>query len=223
VSTSFLNPASLPGPLPADEKILWQGRPDWRALTLRVFHVRGIGIYFCVLALWRAASGWVYGDTGVTVALSVAWMATLGVITLGVLTSVALLVSRTTQYTITSQRIVFQFGVALPMTVNIPFRIIGSAALKTYRDGTGDIPMTITGKDRIAYLVLWPHARPWRLARVEPMLRNVSDAARVSEIFARALISANRADAPAQSLAEIADAAPRTGAAVGRQPVGAAA
>ena len=58
-----------------------------------------------------------------------------------------------------------QFGVALPMTLNIPFRVIGAAALRAYADGTGDIPVALTGGDRIAYLLLWPHARPWRAAR----------------------------------------------------------
>ena len=47
-------------------------------------------------------------------------------------------------YTITSKRVLFQFGVALPMTMNIPFGKIANAALKTYRDGSGDIPLHLS-------------------------------------------------------------------------------
>jgi hypothetical protein len=35
--------------------------------------------------------------------------------------------------------------------------------------------------------MLWPHARPWRMARTEPMLRGIPDVSRVSQILARAL------------------------------------
>ena len=105
----------------------------------------------------------------------------------------AWLSSRTTQYTITSRRIIMQFGVALPMTLNIPFRIIGAAALRSYADGSGDIPVAITGDDRVAYLMLWPHVRPWRAARAEPMLRSIEDAKQVSEILARAVVAAANA------------------------------
>jgi len=59
-----------------------------------------------------------------------------------------------------------------------------------YADGTGDIPLTMIGADRIAYLNLWPHARPWRIARPEPMLRAIPDAARVGEILSGALATA---------------------------------
>ena len=36
----------LPEPLPAGERILWQGAPDWRALAVHVFHVRKLAAYF---------------------------------------------------------------------------------------------------------------------------------------------------------------------------------
>ena len=92
-----------------------------------------------------------------------------------------------------SRRIIMQFGIALPMTLNFPFRIIGAAALRSYADGSGDIPLAISGNDRVAYLMLWPHVRPWRAARTEPMLRSIDDARHVSEILARAIMAAAKA------------------------------
>ena len=54
--------------------------------------------------------------------------------------------ARTSVYTITSKRIVMRIGIALPMALNIPFRLIGNAALKTQSDGSGDIPVALTGR-----------------------------------------------------------------------------
>jgi len=188
--TSFLEkkPAPLRG-LPAGERILWQGRPLWHGLALRAFHVRKVAIYFALLAIWRLGSGIVAGDVLSSIT-SVLWLLLPCSVACGVLVLMALLSSRTTQYTITTRRLVMQFGVALPITLNIPFGLVGAVALRYYPDGSGDIPLAIIGKDRLAYLMLWPHVRPWRAARAEPMLRAVADARQVSEIFARAIVSA---------------------------------
>ena len=56
-------PFRLPEPLPAGESVLWQGRPEWRGLALRAFHVRMVAIYFALLAVWRVASGLMDGES----------------------------------------------------------------------------------------------------------------------------------------------------------------
>jgi Bacterial PH domain len=185
VTAPLTNPRSLG--LPAGEPVLWQGRPNWRALALHAFHARKVAIYFAILAIWRAASDLANGDSVASPTTSALWLLLLGGAAVVLLTLMAWLTSRTTLYTITSRRVVMQFGVALPMTLNIPLRLVGSAAVKTYTNGTGDIPLSISGGDRIAYLVLWPHARPWRAARAEPMLRAVPDAKRAADVLATAL------------------------------------
>ena len=190
---------NLPEPLPAGEEVIWQGKPEWRALALHAFHARKIALYFGILALWRVASAFVDGDAATSAAISMLWLLLLGCAAVGVLTLMAWLSSRATTYTITSRRLLIQFGVALPMTLNIPFRVIGTAALRTYADGTGDIPVSITGGDRIAYLVLWPHVRPWRAARAEPMLRAVPEAKQIAELLAGALGAASPTSPPAAS------------------------
>jgi len=121
------------------------------------------------------------------IALGALWLTPFVLGTVGIPAVLAWLFSRTTVYTIASRRVVLRSGVALPMTLNIPFRLVESAALRTYRDGTGGILLALAGPDRISYLHLWPNARPWRAARPEPMLRAVPDAARVAEILAQAL------------------------------------
>jgi len=184
-------PTPLRG-LPANEQILWQGRPQWRGLALRAFHVRKVAIYFALLAAWRFESNVAAGDW-LAATTAVLWLLLPCSAACGILVLVAWLSSRTTQYTITTRRLVMQFGVALPIMLNIPFGLVGAAAMRCYTDGTGDIPLAIIGKDRLAYLMLWPHVRPWRAARAEPMLRAITDVRRVSEIFASAVASAANA------------------------------
>ena len=86
------------------------------------------------------------------------------------LATLAWLFRRAACYTITSKRVLFQFGVALPITMNIPLCRITNAALKTYRGGRGDIPLRVSDDKRVSYLLLWPHIRPWGLRAPEPML-----------------------------------------------------
>lgn len=181
------------GPLPLGERVLWQGRPQWRTLALHAFHVRTVAFYFVLLALWRIGVD-VMDRDGAGTMVSVLWLLLPCGVSCGVLMLLAWLSSRTTQYTITSSRVVLQFGVALPITLNIPFRVIGAGALRSYADGSGDIPLAITGKDRLAYLMLWPHVRPWRFTRAEPMLRAIADARQVSEILARAVVGATNSE-----------------------------
>jgi len=187
----------LPEPLPAGETILWQGRPCWRALALRAFHVRKVAIYFAALMVWRGADTLIHSGSAARAAISAAWMMLPALIAVGVLSLLAWLYARSTLYTITSRRVVMQFGVALPMTFNIPFRLIGAAAFRTYPDGSGDIPLSTTGDDRIAYLLLWPNVRPWRFGRAEPMLRAVADVARAAEVLTEAVRAATPAQGPA--------------------------
>ena len=99
----------------------------------------------------------------------------------------AWLSARSTIYTITNKRLVMRIGIALPKCINLPLSMIGSADLRTYDDGTGDMPIALTGSQRLGYAQLWPHARPWRVAVAQPMLRAVPKAAEVADLMARAI------------------------------------
>lgn len=210
----------LPERLPSGESILWQGAPRWDVLARRAFHVRKVGLYFLLLVAWAIVWDIQGGRDPV---VSAFWLVIAAALAIGLLTLLARAMARSTLYTITNHRVVMRFGVAIPMTINLPFAKIAAAALRDHGDGTGDIPLTLTAKTRTSYLVLWPHVRPWRFSPAEPMLRAIPEARRVAEILASALKdAAGGVGDPSPAPTEIADGAqPGTSAAApakGRGP-----
>lgn len=180
----------LPERPPQGEHILWQGEPCWRSLSRRLFHVRLIAVYFAVLMVWRGAVTVADGATLAEAALSAAVLLPVLAAAIALVAVLAWLIARTTVYTITNRRLVMRFGVALPMTINIPFTAIDEAMLKSFPDGSGNIAVTPSQDQRVSYIVLWPHARPWRVGRPEPTLRSIPEAPRVAKILADALTAA---------------------------------
>lgn len=202
----------LPEPLPAGERILWQGAPDWKALALQAFHVRQVAIYFGVLLALRAAFVWSEGGTIGQAATAVLWLLPPALLATGMLVLLARLSARTTVYTLTNRRVVMRVGIVLTLTFNLPLRRLAGAGLREDdATGIGDIPLQLAGRDKVAYVHLWPHARPWRAARPEPMLRCIPDARGV----AQALSAAWSADT-----GQAAQAAPRTAAGPQPEPAG---
>ncbi len=177
----------LPAALPAGESVLWQGRPQWRSLARRALHARKVAVYFVVLAAWSGVAA-IYDGRGMAAAAwVVATQLLLGVLAAGMLAGIALLAARATVYTLTTERVVIRFGIALTMSVNLPLKKIQTAGLRRHRDGTGDIPLGLVPGERVSYLILWPHVRPWRFRQVEPMLRCIPDAYTVAQRLAGAL------------------------------------
>jgi hypothetical protein len=177
----------LPENLPAGESIMWQGSPQWQSLAIHAFHARKLAVYFALLLVWRAASLAFDGATSWEVVTGVAFLVPFAVAAVGLACLMAWMTARAAVYTITNRRVALRIGVVLEVTFNLPFGKIDSAALRAYRDGTGDIALTLSGDDRIAYAHLWPHARPWQLAKPQPMLRCVADARRVVTLLGRSL------------------------------------
>jgi hypothetical protein len=185
----------LPAPLPAGETLLWQGGPAWWPLARSAFHFNKIAIYFALMIAWRIATSLNEGASALNAGLSALPLLGLASCALAILLVLAWASARTSVYTITNKRIVLRVGIALPMALNIPFRLIGNAALKTQSDGSGDIPVALTGTSRVSWLLLWPHVRPWRMRSPEPMLRALPDAAHVAALLAPALTAVNGANA----------------------------
>lgn len=177
----------LPARPPEGETILWQGGPDWRGLAWRAFHLREVTCYFGALVAAQPVLALVQGTPLAATLLPMTWLSLAGSVAAGLLAGLAFLAARGTVYTITSRRLVLRFGIALPMTINLPFALVAQAGLRLRRGGSGDIPVALVPGERISYIVLWPHARPWRLARPEPMLRELPEAERAAGILARAL------------------------------------
>ncbi len=167
----------LPERLPAGERILWQGAPDWRRMALDAFHVRQLAAYFGLMLVLQVLLSW-EPDLGLTANLApLALSASLAAIALGLLTLSAYFAARTTLYTLTNKRVVMRIGIVLTISFNLPLRWIAAAHVKTNPDGSGDIALELKGSDRIAYLNLWPHARAWELKKPQPSLRCLPDVA----------------------------------------------
>ncbi|VVT04428.1 photosynthetic complex putative assembly protein PuhB [Rhizobium sp. EC-SD404] len=185
---AFEHAPGLPEALPQDEALLWQGSPDWRALAADAFHLRAVAIYFALLLIWRFATA-LYDGLGVMAALMhAAWMVPVALAGLGILLGLGYAYARTTIYTLTSKRLLIRSGLALPVTLNIPFARIESASVrKLTKSGAGNVALKVARPDRIAWLLLWPHVRPLSLRDPEPMLRAVPGADIVAQKVARAL------------------------------------
>jgi len=180
----------LPEPLPKGEIILWQGAPDFADLAVRVFHMKKIAIYFVVLMLVRGFYLYSLDAAAMTILAGVLIVAGLALTALVALSVLAWLTARTTAYTLTDQRIVMRIGIVLTLTFNLPLKRIETAGLMLTGKGFGDIPLALSSGDRIGWLNLWPHARPWRLAKPEPMLRCIPDAQAFAAMLQKAWIQA---------------------------------
>lgn len=191
-------PRGLPEKLPPGERLLWQGGPDWRVLARRAFHVPKLIAYFAAIIACVAALDVSHNETPVQIALDVGRGVLAAAIPIALILLYSWAVSRSSVYTVTDRRLVLRIGLALPVTINLPFTSVASAGLQCRADGSGDIAVATQGTARLAYLVLWPHARPWHFSRAEPMLRSVRDAGAVAQLLARALAAS--ADMPAPVL-----------------------
>ena len=180
----------LPGKLPADERLLWQGAPDWLTLASQVFHVRAVGAYFTALLAWRLAESTSSGASLNAIASGAAGVVLIAAAGLGLLLGLAWLIARTTVYTITSKRVVMRFGVALPKAINIPYTVLDTAAVSTFgATGHGNLALSLKKPNKIAYLHLWPHVRPTKLSAPEPTFRALANAPAAASVLAGALLA----------------------------------
>lgn len=171
----------LPERLPESEQLVWQGAPDRRLLVRNALNVRLVAAYFAILAVAGLATGAAVGAAVTAVA---------GAAAIGLIHLFAWAVARSTVYTITDRRIVMRFGVALPMCINLPLKIIETARLREHRDGSADISFALTADQRAGYFILWPHARPWQFGRPEPMLRGLADGKQVAALLSKTMAKA---------------------------------
>lgn len=190
----------LPEPLPKGEQILWQGAPDFKDMALRVFHIRKIAIYFALMIASRGIYLSLADASVFDVAKGVMLVTLLAAVALGALATLAWLTSSTTAYTLTDQRMVMRIGIVLTLTFNLPLKRLSNAGLQLTEGGFGDIPLALNGGDRIGWLNLWPHARPWHIAKPEPMLRCIPQAQAVAAQLQQAWTAINGPGAAAPTV-----------------------
>jgi hypothetical protein len=193
----------VPAPLPAGERVRWQGAPDERALARDVFHVRKIVVYTVALIACRAAMA-VSADVPIAFfAAGAVPLVLMGLVAVAWSLGMARLTARTSVYAITDRRVVLRTGIVLTSTINIPFRQIVGVALKPGRDGTGDVALRLGGPDRLAYVLLWPHARPRHWAQPQPAFRCVPEAAALGALLCQGLTDAEAPRTPVRTEAPL--------------------
>lgn len=175
----------LPEALPKDEVILWQGSPSAWHLACDALMLRWVAGYFALLAIWRV------GVSSTSVPLSEALTHAIPLLVVGALACLVLLGLATIQaraavYTLTNKRVAMRIGASLTMTLNLPYTQIGNAELALGRNGNGTIAFELIGDTRFSYLMTWPHVRPWYMAKTQPALRCIPDAAAIANLFAEA-------------------------------------
>jgi hypothetical protein len=175
----------LPERPPEGERILWQGKPDWWALTRESLSFWWVLGYFAFLTVWRFVSVADMMPLGQALGASLPFVI-LGAIVCGLLALFAYIQARLTIYTVTTARVAMRIGAALTVTLNIPYRQIANASLDLRRGGTGTIAFETMGETRLSYLVCWPHVRPWWMRRPQPALRCIPEAEHVAGLIAEA-------------------------------------
>ncbi|MEL7430166.1 MAG: photosynthetic complex putative assembly protein PuhB [Pseudomonadota bacterium] len=177
----------LPAHLPEGEEMVWQGAPDARAFARSVLHERKIMGYFAVLAIWKFSTAIYDGGTALQGLIAAAFMILSAALVWLIIRWYAGAVARTTVYTITNKRVVMRFGVALPVTFNYPFAQITTADVKALIDDAGTLTLGLKEHTKVSWAILWPHARPWRVAKPEPAMRAVADIETVAGILSTQL------------------------------------
>lgn len=176
-------------PLPEGERVLWQGSPGRNALALHAFHARKIAIYFVALIALSGAFAQSEPDPMKFFLSSAKWLFMGGAMATLFAYTVAALSSRTTLYAITERRVVMKVGIALPVVLNIPLHIIDAVDVKRRSDGSGDLALRLGNNSRVAYAVLWPHARAWHVRYPQPLLRGLPNIDAIGATLRDALMS----------------------------------
>lgn len=213
---AFEHAPGLPEALPEGEEILWQGRPKVLPLARQALWLDWVVGYFVIIFFWRVMASTADNSVAASLGHGVPLLV-LGIGAVLAILFIAWLQARGTVYTLTTHRAAMRIGAALQLTLNLPYQWIENANLDLRKDGTGTIAFELKGEEnKISFLMVWPHMRPWRMARPEPALRCIPDAAKVSQILATAA-EARVSDA---SSIKVASTAPKAGEAAGE--VGAA-
>ena len=173
----------LPSTLPAGERIVWQGSPDWKQLAVHAFHVRKIAVYFALMVGIQFSQLWAEGLSGKELLVPIVVSSSLALLALGLLMTCAWFAGKSSLYTFTNKRVVMRIGIVLTLTFNLPYRRIAGASSKDYANGCQDIALELYSEDRIGWAHLWPHQKAWHVKHPQPTLRCVPNGKEVSEML----------------------------------------
>jgi Bacterial PH domain len=177
-------PHGLPDHLPEGERLIWQGRPEWKHLAINAFHVRKVALYFGAIILGQAAYKLQHGATPFEAVQSIPIIFGLGLTACLMLLALSYASAKTSLYTLTNKRCMMKVGLALPVIINVPFRQVDGVAFATTSGSSGNICFKTSGETRLAYLMLWPHCKPWHMAKPQPAFRDIPDVEVVAQKLA---------------------------------------
>ena len=160
-----------------NERVLWKGRPSVPVLTRTAFHLGSFTVYMAAMVLLAFAFGNV--DSAI-------FLACAGLVGALVIQLIAWRSARSTLYILTDVRLIMRIGMAVETRINIPLKHIEAAHLNMRGREHGDVAVELGGERLLGYLLMWPHARPFRFARPQPMLRSIPDAQEFAAILADA-------------------------------------
>ena len=186
-TVSFPSRVVLPGPAPVEETVQWQGRPGWWAAATRIWRVRAAACYFALLLADGLRASLAPARAGALARQGELALLLIALGAVGLLLLLGWLTSRTTVYTVTDTHLMMRWGIALRAALVIPFGAVAHVAVRVYPDHTGDVAMRLRPGQKVFYLKLWPHVRPWTLLGAEPMLRGVPQAGAVGALVTRGI------------------------------------
>lgn len=176
----------LSAPLPEGERVLWQGKPAPFGFLKQIFHVQIMVAYVGLLLGWCLVTGARTGHLG-EAALTALRYAGLSGGALIVFAALAWGLAWSTTYTITTARVIVEYGMALPKSVSIPFASVDGAQMRAAGRAAGDLVLDLRTGEKVSYLLMWPHVRPGSLMRAQPMMRALNDVSAPAQILSRAL------------------------------------
>jgi hypothetical protein len=180
----------LPEVLPQDETLLWQGSPKGWSAARHMLFAGTVAAYFALLAAAVVISALMDGVAPLEAIGRSSHMVVIGAAAVLLVAYIGHLIERTTLYTITSRRVVMRAGIALPLTLNIPFTKIASASVKSYADGTSDIALLPAEALPVTFFHIWPHVRGFRMRHPEPTLRSLAGGEKVAGMLVNAMLAA---------------------------------
>lgn len=166
---------------------LWTGHPRWTAAARHIWKVSWVAAYFAVLLADGARLAMAGAHAPPHAWAGEGRLLAASLVVVGGLLAMAALTARTTRYTIDARTVTLRYGIALPATLVIPFAAIEHVGVRVHSDGSGDVALRLKPGPGVFYPKLWPHARPWRFRRAEPMLRCIPDAGVSAALLCRAL------------------------------------
>jgi hypothetical protein len=171
----------LPEKLPKGETILWQGAPDWVSLAIEAFHLKALAIYFTLMLFFQI--NYLTEQPGPLNLSAIALSLFMVILLMSCITLWAWFTAKASMYTVTNKRVVMRIGLVFSVTFNLPLKKILAANELHRKNKTSDISLTISEKDRIGWIHLWPHTRPWRVNQPEPTLRCIKAGQICAEIL----------------------------------------